>query len=112
MTDISILEQFPPSMDDDHETYCNQFQNYLDEKITPEANFNLVNWWEAHQQKYPELFKLFLKYSFIPATSSMVESEFSYTGLVINDRRSSLKPQNVNDIMIARNNCYDFFSKK
>lgn len=87
--------------------YTNEFNNYVQEIVEKDPNFDLIHWWEGKMEKYPNLFKLFLEYSFIPATSSTCESEFSYTGLVINDRRSQIKPKNVNDLMVARNDCVD-----
>lgn len=94
------------------EPYTSQLQNYLHEKVENDANFNLIHWWESRQEKYPQLFQLFLKFAFIPATSSMVESEFSYSGLVITDRRNRIKPENVNDIMIARNSCAEILKTR
>lgn len=91
------------------EPYTSQLNNYLNEKVVNDDNFDLIDWWESRQEKYPQLFQLFIKYAFIPATSSMVESEFSYTGLVITNRRNRIKPENVNDIMIARNSCAEIF---
>lgn len=77
-----------------------------------EAKPPWIHWWESRQEKYPQLFQLFLKFAFIPATSSMVESEFSYSGLVITDRRNRIKPENVNDIMIARNSCAEILKTR
>lgn len=68
-----------------------------------DSQFDVFHWWRANKTKYPTLYLLFKQYSFTPASSSAVESEFSYTGLVITDRRSRLLPQNVSDIMVARN---------
>ncbi|CAF1605522.1 unnamed protein product, partial [Didymodactylos carnosus] len=38
----------------------------------------------------------------IPATSARVERQFSAVGLVINERRSSLNPDTVADILFGR----------
>lgn len=83
--------------------YATELQNYLNEHVQMDGNFNLVQWWRANKLKFPALYKLFMKSSFTPASSSTVESEFSYTGLVITDRRSRLLPEHVSDIMVARN---------
>lgn len=85
-----------------HESLSEELQVYLNSVVTRE--FDLVSWWENNQSRFPRLHKLFVKVAVIPATTSVVESEFSYTGMVITDRRSGLLPDNVNDLMVARNN--------
>lgn len=85
--------------------YSKEFQLYLDEEVGKEG-LDQVKWWETVGfKKFPHLFKLFVKYAFIPATSSIVESEFSFTGMAISNKRCRIKPKNVNDLMVARNNC-------
>lgn len=83
--------------------YSNELSNYLAEEIILDQNFSLVTYWEGNLEKYPRLSKMFIKFGFIPATSSSVETEFSYTNLVISDSRNRLIPKNVKDIMVARN---------
>lgn len=87
----------------DSRSFTNELESYLDEIVELTKDFSLTDYWQSKREKFPSLFKLFIKYSFIPATSSVAESEFSYTGLIITDRRNRIKPDNVNDIMVARN---------
>lgn len=107
-TDISVdaLEDF---MDSDtavestkSNTYSNEFTTYLDDRVKKD-NFNLKQWWFKNRDRYPSLFKLFLKISAIPASSAPSERTFSTSGAVITTRRSSLLPKSVENIMLVRN---------
>lgn len=83
-----------------------ELQRYLREEVIRCGEFDLSLWWQLNKTKFPTLHRIFLKYSFVPASSSAVESEFSYAGLIITNRRSKILPENVNDLMVARNNCF------
>lgn len=90
------------------EMYCSysiELQKYLTEPVNKTDDFNIVNYWRSKQNLYPNLFTIFIQHSCIPATSSTCESEFSRAGMVITNRRSCILPENVNDLMIARNGC-------
>lgn len=82
--------------------YESELQTYLLEPIEVK-DFELLDWWRVNKKRFPRLHKLFVKCACIPATSSICESEFSYTGMVITDRRSRLLPDNVNNLMVVRN---------
>lgn len=82
--------------------YAPEFQNYLRDDVQT-TSFDLLQWWQSNKIKYPTLYKLFVMTSFTPASSSAVESEFSYAGLVITDRRCRILTEHVSQIMIARN---------
>lgn len=66
-------------------------------KIKCNGAFYQASWWIENENSLPTLFKIFMAHSFVPASSSVVESEFSYTGLVITDRRNRILPENVNE---------------
>lgn len=91
------------------ETISNELEQYISFKIKTTSdvdsfeNFDLNSWWLNHHNRFPNLFKLYLKISSIPATSTPSERLFSIAGLIINDRRASLNPKTINDILIARN---------
>lgn len=92
-----------------HETVSTDFltselREYINYPIGISDGFDLLDWWANKRNIFPRLHRIFVKYSNIPATSSVCEREFSYTGMVITDRRSRLLPKNVNDLMVARNN--------
>lgn len=87
--------------------FAPELQIYLNYKVDlpNDGEFDQKLWWQINKSKFPILYKIFLKYAFVPASSSAVESEFSYTGLIITDRRSRILPEHVNELMIARNDC-------
>lgn len=82
-------------------TYSAELEEYLSAKVEKGCDF--VKWWESKKNHFPNLFKLFVKFAFVPASSAVCESEFSTTNIVINSLRNCIKPSNVNNIMIARN---------
>lgn len=67
------------------------------------SNVDTAVWWHANGNSYPSLYKLFKELSCIPATSASSERDFSLAGNIITDKRSMLLPENVNDLILARN---------
>lgn len=63
---------------------------------------NPLIFWEHHQSKLPHLSKLARRFFSIPATSSSVERQFSAGGLLINERRASLNPETVENVLFVR----------
>ena len=63
---------------------------------------NPLVFWKANQKNLPLLSKLARMIHCIPATTASVEREFSTGGLVMSERRSSINPQNVNNILFLR----------
>ncbi|CAF3436877.1 unnamed protein product [Rotaria socialis] len=62
---------------------------------------NPLPFWKHYQQKFPCL-SLLARHLFpIPVTSAAVERSFSAAGLVVTERRSSLDPQTLNDILFV-----------
>jgi len=58
--------------------------------------------WKNYENKFPYLSKLARRLYSIPAISACIERQFSAGGLVLNERRSSLNPDTVNDILFIR----------
>ena len=65
---------------------------------------NLLNWWKVNESRFPTLAKMARCYLCVPATSVPSERVFSTAGLVINDRRSSLSPENVDMLIFLSKN--------
>lgn len=101
----SSLDDFIDSDDEGNvgSTFSKEFNDYLAHKLNNDRPFNLRRWWFENRDRFPVLFKLFMKISAIPASSAPSERTFSITGAVISDRRSSLLPKSVSDIIICRN---------
>lgn len=85
----------------------NQSPDELDKylKMCIDDQFKIPNplpFWKRHQEKFPYLSKLARRFFSIPATSAGVERQFSAGGLLINERRSSLHPDTVEDVLFVR----------
>ena len=65
---------------------------------------NPLNWWKVNESRFPTLAKMARCYLCVPATSIPSERVFSTAGLVINDRRSSLSPENVDMLIFLSQN--------
>ena len=82
------------------------FDKYLLE--TPlKSSENCLEWRSKHNRTYPNLAKLVKQYLCVPATSVPTEQVFSVAGEVVNAKRASLKPENV-DLLIFLNKNYKF----
>ena len=80
-----------------------ELDKYL--RMTIEDNYKQSNplpFWKDHEQKFPCLSLLARRLFLIPVTSAAVERSFSAAGLAITERRSSLDPDTVNDILFIR----------
>lgn len=84
----------------------NELERYIQHPITEDVD--AVKWWTENGSSYPKLFRIFLHLSCIPATSASSERDFSTAGFIINDKRSATLPENVNDLIVARNEMYVF----
>ncbi|CAF3419947.1 unnamed protein product [Rotaria socialis] len=63
---------------------------------------NPLKFWHDHQSKFPGLSLLARRLFSIRITSAGVEGQFSLAGLTITQRRSSLDPDRVNDVLFVR----------
>lgn len=71
---------------------------------------NIRLFWKSYAKQMPTLSMLAKKVLSIPMTSTPSERNFSIAGLIVNLRRSSLLPGNVNKILFIHNN-YEFCKK-
>ena len=63
---------------------------------------NPLNFWREYKEHYPVLSMLARQIHCIPASSSAVERCFSSAGYIVNERRTSLHPDQVDNIMVIR----------
>ena len=56
---------------------------------------NPLIWWRNNEKYFPRLSQLARKYLCVPATSVPSKRAFSVAGHVVNEKRSSLLPENV-----------------
>ena len=80
-----------------------EFDNYL--KLNPlKSCDNCLEWWSHNSLQFPNLAKLAKKYLCVPTTSVPAEQVFSVAGEVITNKRSSLKPENVDMLIFLDKN--------
>ena len=65
---------------------------------------NPLIWWRDNEKYFPRLSQLPRKYLCAPATSMPSECAFSVAGHVVNEKRSSLLPENVNILVFLSAN--------
>jgi hypothetical protein len=61
-----------------------------------------LQFWRNHQSQFPFLSKYARSILSIPATTTNVEREFSTAGWILNQRRTNLKPEEVDKILFVR----------
>ncbi|CAF3706922.1 unnamed protein product [Rotaria sordida] len=80
-----------------------EFDLYIDLQLKDnEIYTNPLIFWQQHQLMFPYLSKLARKIFAIPCSSAAVERAFSAAGQVVTQRRSSLEPTTINDILFLR----------
>ena len=79
-----------------------EMNNYL--SLDTSVLGNPLIWWRENQKHFPQLAKLAKKYLCVPATSVPSERAFSMAGHVVNEKRSSLLPENVNMLVFLSAN--------
>ena len=108
----TIEDQFVDPDDDDqtfisNSTATNHTMDELDKylKMAIDDQYKVPNpliFWHHHQEKFPYLAKLARRLNSIPATSTCVERQFSAGGLLTSERRSSLNPDTVENVLFIR----------
>lgn len=94
---LEIFEMF----DEDERTSNTELSKYSIQAITSQVD--VAKWWYEHSTVFPNLFRLFLKLSCVPATTGSSERNFSTSGNIVTDKRSVILPSNVNNLIVARN---------
>lgn len=85
---------------------CKELSDYLRMPITEDNRDDSTvqsEWWFKHRTIFPNLFKIFMRISSIPASSASSERCFSVTGQIVSEKRSSILPENVANIAMVRN---------
>lgn len=118
-TQTSIFEQYEDDSDfnepmDDNTSSGSEDYAFIPPKVDELARYlsmdidktflceDPLEFWRKHQQIFPVLTKLARRIHCIPASSAAVERQFSGAGVVINERRTSLEPAQVNNILFIR----------
>ena len=86
-----------------HENLAEELDKFCAEPNISE-NTNPFEWWAFNKTKYPFVAAVAREYLAIPATSVASERIFSKCGLVCSDRRASLSPQHVEQLVFLSHN--------
>lgn len=108
---VEMFDEFMGSQGESAEKPHNdEFQRYLNLQLPPSNPYelDLVDWWFKNRDIYPKLFRLFINFAGISASSSQSERSFSTAGIIIEARRSCLLPDSVQDLILARNKYLNF----
>ena len=74
-------------------------------RVSPlKSRENVLEWWSHNSGQFPNIAKLAKRYLCVPATSVPAEQVFSVAGEVVNCKRSSLKPENVDMLIFLNKN--------
>jgi hypothetical protein len=87
----------------ERETLTKELESYMEEPNILEHS-NPFQYWAENKAKYPTVAMVARAYLGIPATSVASERVFSRCGLVCSDRRSSLSPQHVEELVFLSQN--------
>lgn len=105
---ISKLEQFLRAKDG--ETSSSQETFNIDKSLDALCHANrlcvdssILNYWETKKNSEPELYKLSQVVLAAPASQVSVERAFSALGLILTQKRTSMKSAKLNDILINSN---------
>ena len=120
-TEKSILDQYEDLSDDESDLYekpdddidsnvtdrkptkADKLTKYLEMHIDKtRLSQNPLEFWKENRTIYPILARVARKIHCIPATSAAVERQFSGAGAVSNERRTSLAPERLDNILFIR----------
>ncbi|CAF0780871.1 unnamed protein product [Didymodactylos carnosus] len=101
------------SVSDDEDKLCETENNsyrrldeldlYLALKVDKDRlPINPLEFWHENQRTYPILSKVARKIHSIPAATAAVERQFSSAGFVVTERRSSINPEQVDNVLLIR----------
>lgn len=72
---------------------------------------NVLTFWKDHTKLMPTLSSVAAQIYGIPATSTPSERNFNVSGLVVNQRRTQITPDNLDKVIFMHNN-YDFVKER
>ena len=73
---------------------------YMKSKVPKDKDLDVLQWWKDHKHEYPKLALLCAYYLAIPASSASSERKFSAAGQTINERRTNLSPETIDNILV------------
>lgn len=91
-----------------NELICSEITNYDAIRINIDCeshlDFDILKWWQMNQAQFPTMARFARFIHAIPATSAPSERCFSAAGNVYSEKRTSMKPETLNSILLLRSN--------
>lgn len=101
----TFLEEFREWQDAaEAQPAVSELDSYLRESDSCEHIEKLLDWWGTQRKKYPALSFLAKKVLCIASTSAISERNFSAAGCVLQERRTCLKPENLDNLLFLHKN--------
>ncbi|KAL5564800.1 hypothetical protein UlMin_027964 [Ulmus minor] len=107
--ELDLFKEFDNLTNDEFSIggHKSQLELYLDEpKMTRNANFDVLAYWEVNQFRFPELAAMARDVLSIPVSTVASESAFSVGGRVLDQYCSTLKPEIVEAIICSKDWLY------
>ena len=101
LSDVMGQAEAPRSPVDPEEKARREVQKYA---LLDADDGDPLDWWRNNEQRFPLLSVLARKYLCIPSTSVPSERVFSIAGHIVNAKRASLIPDNVNMLVFLSQN--------
>jgi len=94
---IDFSQYYDSSSDEGEE---DEIDLYMKSKVPKDKDLDVLQWWKDHKHEYPKLALLCAYYLAILASSASSEREFSAAGQTINERRTNLSPETIDNILV------------
>lgn len=77
---------------------------YIEYPIQSNSKIDLMEWWNAHKNVFPRLFKRFCEFAPIMASACSVERLFSHGGNTLTAKRNRLDPSVLEELVFLNKN--------
>ena len=81
-----------------------EVDRYLSSIVTIQGFVTILAWWKEHEMFYPHIPMVAKKYLAIPASSVASEPVFSFTGNLVNKKRTRMSPDTVKTMVFLNKN--------
>ncbi len=98
----SLMDHNRPTKTKKSKQAKDEVDRYIELDLQGEIYSNPLRFWKENEFKFPTLSRLAKRYFAIPCSSAAVEREFSAAGQIVSQRRSTLEPSTVNNILFLR----------
>lgn len=82
----------------------NELTRYMNCSVFAAENedLDLFKWWKTNEEKFPNLFRMFLKCLCIPASTAASESQFALANFMVTSRRNNMASGTIDDVLFLK----------